>query len=123
MTKPILLLLAAYFACLAAWLIMLPLTFYETIPGVTDTGPFNDHFTRDAGFAFLVSAAGLWLGAMRGDKTLALLGAAFPVLHGAFHLISIGNHDTTRAIGDVLSTAGIAAVTLFFATRVKGATS
>jgi hypothetical protein len=123
MTKSILLLLAVYFAGLAAWLIMLPLTFYQTIPGVPETGAFNDHFTRDVGFAFLVSAAGLFLGALRGDRTLALLGAAFPMLHGLFHLVSIGHHDTANAIGDVLSTTGIAVLTLFFAARVKGAPS
>ncbi len=122
MTKSILLLLAVYFAGIAAWLIMLPLTFYQTIPGVPDTGPFNDHFSRDVGFAFLVSAAGLCLGAVRGDKTLALLGAAFPVLHGLFHLVGIGQTEVSGIagmFGELLPTAGIAAVALFFALRLK----
>ena len=123
MTKSILLLLAVYFAGLAAWLILLPLTFYQSIPGVPETGPFNDHFSRDVGFAFLVSAAGLCLGTIRGDKTLALLGAAFPMLHGLFHLVSIGHYDPANAIGDVLSTTGIAAIALIFALRLKGASS
>ncbi|VAW04268.1 hypothetical protein MNBD_ALPHA07-531 [hydrothermal vent metagenome] len=126
MSKFILLLLAVYFAGLAAWLIIHPLTFYQTIPGVPDTGPFNDHFSRDVGFAFLVSAAGLWLGAIRGDKTLAVLGAAFPVLHGVFHVVGIGQtevSDIAGILGELLPTAGIAAVALIFALRLKGVPS
>jgi len=122
MTKSILLLLAVYFAGLAAYLILLPLTFYQTIPGVSDTGPFNDHFSRDVGFAFLVSAAGLYLGAVRGDKTLAVLGAAFPVLHGVFHVVGIGQTEVSGIagiLGELLPTTGIAALALIFALRLK----
>jgi len=122
MTKSILLLLTVYFAGLAAYLILLPLTFYQTIPGVSDTGPFNDHFSRDVGFAFLVSAAGLYLGAVRGDKTLAVLGAAFPVLHGVFHVVGIGQTEVSGIagiLGELLPTTGIAALALIFALRLK----
>ncbi len=86
MSKPLLLALAAYFACLGAVIFLTPLVFYENTPGVSDTGPFNDHVFRDVGLAFLLSAAGLSLGALRGDALLALFGAGFPVLHGLFHL-------------------------------------
>ena len=37
---------------------------YETVPGVSETGPFNPHFVQDIGVAFLV--AGLALAARAG---------------------------------------------------------
>ena len=32
---------------------------YETVPGVPDTGPFNPHFVQDIGVAFLVAGLAL----------------------------------------------------------------
>jgi hypothetical protein len=52
------------------------------------TGPFNAHFVRDIGFAFLASGAGLMLGARKGRDAavLAIAGAVWPALHGLFHV-------------------------------------
>ena len=123
MTKHILSALAVYYAFIAAILIVAPRAFYETVPGVAATGPFNDHFARDVGFAFLVSAAALFLGARRCDRILALFGAAFPVCHGLFHAVSWGHHSFPGngvAILDLAANAGLAALTLFMASRLKG---
>lgn len=123
MIKITLMALAAYFSLLAAALLFAPLAFYETVPGVSDTGPFNSHFVRDVGFAFLVSAAALLAGALRGDRALAVLGAGFPVLHGIFHVVGYGHHSfpsQMAAIGDLAATAGLAAFTLVMACQVKG---
>ncbi|OAN79154.1 hypothetical protein A8B82_08450 [Sulfitobacter sp. EhC04] len=121
MTKPILMALAGYFTLIAAALIVAPLTFYQSIPGVSETGPFNSHFTRDVGFAFLVCAAGLFLGAWRRDRVLALFGAAFPVLHAIFHVASWGHHAfPTHGVAtfDLAVTVGPAAAGLFLALRI-----
>ena len=86
MTKPLLILCAAYFAGLGALMFLMPMQFYEIVPGVSDTGPFNGHVFRDVGLAFLLSAAALSLGALREDFPVTLFGAGFPMLHGLFHL-------------------------------------
>ncbi len=122
MTKQILTALAIYYALLAAFLIIAPLAFYETVPGVAATGPFNDHFARDVGFAFLVCAAALFLGARHTNRSLALFGAAFPVCHGVFHVVSWGHHTSPEngtAILDLATNAGLAMLTLLIASRLK----
>ena len=40
---------------------------YETVPGVPDTGPFNPHFVQDIGVAFLVAGLALAARAWRPD--------------------------------------------------------
>ena len=124
MTNRILPFLALYYGATAAFLIIAPQSFYEIIPGVADTGPFNSHFARDVGFAFLISAIALYLGSQRHDRTLALIGAGFPGLHGLFHLVSITHHMHSNALtiaADLIGTSGIAILTLFTVSQIKGA--
>jgi hypothetical protein len=64
-----------------------PHEFYENAPGVTDTGPYNMHFIRDVGFAFVVSALGIAYGLARRLKPLIIFGTAWLAMHGLFHLI------------------------------------
>ena len=40
---------------------------YETVPGVSETGPFNPHFVQDIGVAFLVAGLALAARAWRLD--------------------------------------------------------
>ena len=122
MKKSILVGLAAYFLLLAAGLVIAPAEFYRSVPGVSSTGPFNDHFARDIGFAFFVSATGLFLGARRSDRTLVVLGAAFPSLHAAFHVASWGHHASpysATVLFDIAANTIPAAVALAFAQRLK----
>ena len=46
----------------ALWMLIGPMGWYEDLPaGVPDTGPFNPHFVRDIGCAFLaVGLALVW---------------------------------------------------------------
>jgi hypothetical protein len=44
----------------AAMMLLAPQSFYGLVPGVNETGPFNPHFVRDVGAAFLVAGGGLW---------------------------------------------------------------
>jgi hypothetical protein len=62
---------------------------YGAVPGVTSTGPYNPHFVKDIGAAYLVVAAALGWRAMRRGAAVggALIGAAaFLGLHAAVHL-------------------------------------
>jgi hypothetical protein len=64
-----------------------PAGWYAAVPGVMDTGPFNPHFVRDIGAAYLaVGAALIWFAADRRALPAAQLGAAFLALHAAVHL-------------------------------------
>ena len=57
------------------------------MPGVAETGPFNPHFARDAGAAFLVAAAGLfWMGQDRRAWPAGAVAAGFLGLHGLIHV-------------------------------------
>ena len=56
------------------------------MPGVAQTGEFNNHFLRDVGLAYLVSGLALWVSAARRDPMLGLFGAAWPVFHALFHI-------------------------------------
>lgn len=83
---------------------------YGAVPGVTGTGPFNGHFVKDIGAAYLVAGAGFaWLAAapvaaaqgaavrgaaVRGAaaRGAAMAGAAFLALHALIHLVeAVGN--------------------------------
>src|SRR5262249_22421624 len=57
--------LALGVAALANGLFMLagPEAWYFAVPGVTDTGPFNQHFVRDIGLIFLFIGAAFLAGA------------------------------------------------------------
>jgi len=62
---------------------------YGAVPGVTATGPYNPHFVKDIGAAYLVvGAAFAWL-AWRGTaaaKGACAAAAAFLALHGLVHI-------------------------------------
>jgi hypothetical protein len=40
------------------WMMLHAALWYETLPGVVDTGPYNGHFVRDIGLAYAVSGIG-----------------------------------------------------------------
>ena len=57
---------------------------YQTIPGVAQTGPMNVHFAKDVGLAYLSSGVALiWAGAKH-DKSAGICGASWLVLHAIF---------------------------------------
>jgi len=63
---------------------------YAAVPGVPMTGPFNPHFVKDIGAAYLTAGVGLgWFAwsltpVARGA---AMAGAAFLALHAGIHLV------------------------------------
>jgi hypothetical protein len=63
-----------------------PMGFYERTPGLKLMGPFNMHFVRDVGIAFVASGATLTCGGWTKARALVLAGSAWPVLHAVFHV-------------------------------------
>ncbi len=49
-----------------------PETWYFAVPGVTSTGPFNQHFLRDIGLIFVLIGTGFLYGAARPDSRALL---------------------------------------------------
>jgi hypothetical protein len=76
-------------AAIANGLFMLiaPHSWYSTVPGVTTTGPFNQHFVRDIGLIYLLAGASFLTGAGKPRFRAALW--AVPTVwlsgHALFH--------------------------------------
>ncbi|CAN7211127.1 hypothetical protein LJR225_000749 [Phenylobacterium sp. LjRoot225] len=69
------------------FMLVSPDSWYLAVPGVTTTGPFNQHFIRDIGLIHLLLGAGLLGGAAR-PHVRALLWTATAVWlsgHALFH--------------------------------------
>jgi len=89
---------------------------YNAVPGVTASGPYNPHFIHDIGMTYLVVAGGLGWFAWRPVQGWPALvaGAAFLVLHGLIHvhdaiLSPICGHDLVRDLPGIFTPALIAA--------------
>jgi len=64
-----------------------PAVWYGIVPGVAGTGPFNPHFIRDIGSAYLVAGGALiWFLRDKRARPAAVAGAAFLSLHTLIHL-------------------------------------
>ena len=85
-----------YFAALMAlalggngvFMLVAPLSWYDAVPGVPATGPFNPHFVRDVGAAYLVSAVAIAWFAWRPRQgwPALVVAAAFLTAHAAIHV-------------------------------------
>jgi hypothetical protein len=64
-----------------------PANWYFAVPGVTTTGPFNQHFLRDIGLIFVGIGAAFLIGARRPTYRVMLWGTAAFWLsgHALFH--------------------------------------
>jgi hypothetical protein len=87
-TRIIALVLAVILGANGLAMLFAGLWWYGVVPGVTATGPYNPHFVRDIGAAYLVVAGGLaWFGARPREGWPALVAAAaFLTLHAAIHV-------------------------------------
>jgi hypothetical protein len=71
------------------WMLLAPAGWYTGVPAaVPDFGPLNVHFVRDIGAAYLASAVGLTIAAIRPEIRVPLVGvvAVFFVLHAVCHV-------------------------------------
>ena len=101
-----------------------PRLWYHTIPNVTGTGPFNAHFVRDIGCAYLVAglAAG-WLALQRSRAWPATLaGGAFLGLHALVHVTdAIAGREPWGQVLEELPTVIAPAVVMFVLARPPAA--
>lgn len=128
--RVLLLLLAATHLANGVAMLIAPMSWYDTVPGVTSTGPFNHHFILDIGMAFVASGGLLALGARAGISAagFATAGASWPILHALIHIagwFTSGFPTGPRLIAsDVIGVVALAAlggVLAWF--RVKGETT
>lgn len=65
-----------------------PLNWYDAVPGVPQTGPFNPHFVRDIGAIYATSALALFWFAWRPVQGWPAMAAAatWLVMHAAIHV-------------------------------------
>lgn len=78
----------------ALWMLAGPMHWYTDLPaGVPDTGPFNPHFVRDIGCAFLATGVALVWAALqpRFRLPLVVVASVFLAAHAALHA-----YDTIR---------------------------
>lgn len=70
------------------WMIIDPKTWYEVVPGVTDTGFYNQHFIRDIGIVQLFLGIAFAVGWFRTKVRLILWGVAtlWLIAHAIFHI-------------------------------------
>jgi hypothetical protein len=70
------------------FMLVAPADWYLAVPGVTATGPFNQHFLRDIGLIFLLLGGAFLLGAALPQSRVLLWAAASIWLsgHALFHL-------------------------------------
>ena len=68
---------------------------YESVPGVSETGPYNPHFVQDIGAAFLIAGLALAARAWRPQYwPAAVAGAGFLAAHALLHVAMIlPGHD------------------------------
>lgn len=70
------------------FMLVAPMAWYDLVPGVIDTGSFNQHFIRDIGLIQLFLGVAFGIGMVRPERRVGLWAAATLWLsaHALFHL-------------------------------------
>ncbi len=72
-----------------------PPLWYDSVPGLAHTGPFNAHFVSDIGVAYLVASVALIARAWRPRYwPAAVAGAAFMIGHAIIHVLDVVSERT-----------------------------
>jgi hypothetical protein len=96
-------------------------TWWVSVPGAPDTGPFNPHLVEDVGAAFLVAGLALAARAWRPAYwPAALAGSGFLAAHAAIHLVMIASGQDHHAGADLLAVIVPAALALYSAFPTHG---
>ena len=91
-------------------------TWYESVPGVSETGPYNPHFVQDLGAAFLVAGLALAARAWRPRYwPAAVAGAGFLAAHALLHLAMIASGHDHYAAFDLIAIVLPSGLALFSA--------
>ncbi len=69
-------------------MLVAPMAWYDIVPGVTDTGSFNQHFIRDIGIVQMFLGAAFGIGMIQPAHRFDLWAAAtlWLMAHASFHL-------------------------------------
>lgn len=79
-----------------------PPLWYDSVPGLAHTGPFNPHFVSDIGVAYLVASLALIARAWRPRYwPAAVAGAAFMIGHAIIHVLDIVSERTGNVAVDI----------------------
>lgn len=75
----------------ALWMLADPAGWYAGVDGVSNTGPYNPHFVRDIGMAYLTLALLAFAAIFRPAQAIPLIGAGtlFLGLHALLHVWDI----------------------------------
>ena len=77
-----------------AFMLVSPANWYFAVPGVTTTGPFNQHFLRDIGLIYMMMGGGFLAGIARARDRVVIWAASTLWLagHALFHFweVSVG---------------------------------
>lgn len=103
--RSLLLALAALQLFNGALMLAAPQFWYGTVPGVTETGPFNAHFVRDIGLGFLSAGCALGLAGWHSAiaRPLVAVASIFLLGHALPHLAEMVLHgyDPGHAARDI----------------------
>ncbi len=82
---------AVFAAAFGLFMLAAPQLWYRTLPTLVFTGPYNQHFVRDIGAAYLGCGLVLgWaLGDLRARRWAVLAGALWLSLHALVHLFEV----------------------------------
>jgi hypothetical protein len=101
------------------------LTWYGVVPGVTASGPFNPHFVRDIGAAYVTAAGGIaWFAWRPREGWPALVAAAaFLTMHAAIHVFdaTCGPTPLKDTLRDLVAVHLTALIALVLAVRKPAA--
>lgn len=79
---------AAMFFANGVFMLLRPQSWYYFVDGVSDTGPFNQHFIRDIGFIYGVTGLSVAAGVIvpSGRAALWLSAGTWHICHAFFHV-------------------------------------
>jgi hypothetical protein len=96
-------------------------SWYASVPGASETGPYNPHFVQDIGAAFLVAGLALAVRAWRPRYwPAAVAGAGFLAVHALLHLIMIASGHDHHAASDLAAIVLPSALALYSAFPAQG---
>ncbi|TWT02597.1 hypothetical protein [Reyranella sp. CPCC 100927] len=96
------------------FMLVAPETWYYAVPGVTETGFYNQHFIRDIGIIQLFLSVAFGIGMFRSERRIGLWAAATLWLsaHAVFHLweVAVGICSPSAILRDF---AGVSLPAIF----------
>lgn len=113
--------LAFLFAANGLAMLLAPETWFHQVPGVSATGPFNPHFVRDVGAAYLLTGVAFMALARAPAvaRPYALAGVVFLLAHAVIHLLeaAFGLQSLAHLLGDLPAVFAVPLLGLFAAWR------